>query len=82
MKAIKHLQDIFVTRKQEMHCDVDELIVDLFEQAIKEFEELKAKTHCEEFKLIEQLKSIDNDEANDFLRYFKRDAEATIGVKK
>jgi PHP family Zn ribbon phosphoesterase len=41
MKALKHLQDICVTRKQEMGLDVDEFIKGLFAQAIKEFEELE-----------------------------------------
>lgn len=34
MKALRHLQDIYITRKHEMGLDVDKFCENLFVQAI------------------------------------------------
>ena len=41
LKNIEWLQDVFVTRKENQHFEVDTLIKNAFNEAIKELESLK-----------------------------------------
>ena len=60
IEKIKWLQDVFVTRKEQQHFDVDVTIKDAFAEAIAELQAYKAK--IEELKECCKTQILLNDE--------------------
>lgn len=63
--------------KDDFDCSLWKCNYDVFNICGFDVEE---KNEDEIFELVEQLKNINNDEANDFLKHFKRGAEAIIKI--